>query len=179
MRPGVKTDEPTGMPLFVWGSKFPDDLYEERYGVPMLQPIVRGDGGPCIGKSFEIQDSGAPYTAFNCAFLHELHDGSDPSMGPETACGLRERHGEGIPEDISTIRPRNCGEFPVFGLDIDVAILGGEPFIPPTGALPRCTWHGIRIVGPWKEEPAWRERWRLQQVEKQEMLNGSAVHNQR
>lgn len=157
LRPNVRKDEDTGLPLSVWGSKFPDDLYEQRYGQHMLIPIVMGDGGPQFGEAFEIDADGKPYTAFGCSFL-ETHGPESPF---ESTCTLRGRED---PADVSTIRPRNCGEFPVFGLDIDAALIDGHTFVPPVGPLPRCSWYGIRIVGPWKDTPYWRERWERQQV---------------
>ncbi len=156
LNPDVKKDEATGLPLFTWGSKFPEDLYEARYGLPLLVPIVLGDGGPEFGSAFELDADEKPYTCFACSFHRQ--DSSDVST-----CELIERFGEGEPSDISTIRPRACGEFPVFGLDIDATIIDGHPYIVPTGALPRCSWHAIRIVGPWKNEPYWIDRWDKQQ----------------
>lgn len=163
---GVKKDEATGLPLFVWGEQYPEDLYEERYGQRMLQPIVMGDGGPQVGEAFEIDADGKAYTCFSCSFLEQLHDGT--GEGPETRCGLYGKDKD--PEDLSTIRPRNCGEFPIFGLHIDDTIIAGNTYVPATGALPRCTWYGIRIVGPWKNTKFWREHWERKQQEK---LNGT------
>ena len=164
LREGVKKDEGTGLPLLVWGSKFPEDLYEARYhGQRLIIPIVLGDGGPDLGEAFEIDSTGKPYTAFACSFLEEASAAEIEAGIPETTCGLIKEHGEGDPADISTIRPRNCGEFPVFGRDIDASLIDGNPFVPPTGALPRCVWYGIRITGPWKDTPYWRERWNSQQ----------------
>ena len=163
LREDVVKDEATGLPLFIWGSKFPEDLYAERYGQQLLIPIILGDGGPVLGGlNFEEMANGDLHTSFACSFLDE-----NPGDGCETACKLIKQHGQGNPEDISTIRPRNCGEFPVFGLDIDATLIEGNTFIPPTGPLPRCTWHGIRIVGPWKDTPNWRERWEQQQAGKE------------
>lgn len=156
---GVKHDRETGLPLLTWGTRFPGDLYEARYGVPLLRPVVRGEEGACIGTAFEVDEDGKPYTAFACSMLAQHHDGT--GEGPKTSCMLM-KAGED-PQDLSTIRPRNCGEFPIFGLDVDATIIDGHPYVPPTGATPECTWNGIRIVGPWKETPYWRERWEAQQ----------------
>lgn len=160
----VKKDEDTGLPLFVWGSKFPEDLYEKRYGQRMLQPIGFLDDSsemPYQGRigivdKFEEDDQGKPHTCFSCAF----HRQDTPE---KSTCMLVEAEGEGNPEDISTIRPLNCGEFPIFSSAVDDAIIGGHTFVPATGALPRCTWYGLRIVGPWKDTPYWRDRWSRQQ----------------
>lgn len=154
----VRRDEATGLPLFTWGSRYPADRYASRYGDALLLPVVRGDGGPVIGEDFERDSEGRPYTAFVCSRLQVLHDGD--GEGPRTACNL---YNGANPADLATLRPRNCGEFPVFGLDVDAAIIDGHPFVAPTGALPECTWHGIRVVGPWKDTPYWRERWERQQ----------------
>lgn len=153
----VKKDEATGLPLFVWGSNAPEDLYQERYGKRLLQPIVMADGGPDIGEDFEVDEDGKPYTSFKCSFLCDEDK-------EKTSCGLYGLDKD--PKDLSTIRPRNCGEFPIFGLDVDAAIIDGNPYVPPTGSLPRCTWHGIRIVGPWKNEDNWIARWNEQQENK-------------
>lgn len=165
-RDGVIKDETTGMPKHVWGSKYPEDLYEARYhGVRLLNPIILGDGGPVVGgrgSRFEVDDTGTPYTAFKCSFLVEgdMGDGS----GCETSCALRAAFPDPNPKKLEEIRPRACGEFPVFGLDIDATIIQGNTFIPPTGNLPRCTWHGIRVTGPWKDTTYWRSRWERQQA---------------
>lgn len=155
----VKKDPETGFPLFTWGSRYPEDRYRARYGRELLIPLVRTDGGVGPGQDFERDADGKPYTAFVCSFL-ELPTDTEPA-----GCGLY--HG-GNPADLSTLRPRNCGEFPVFGLDVDAVILEGRGYVPHTGALPRCTWYGIRVVGPWKDgerDPGgvWRERWEKQQ----------------
>lgn len=156
---GVKKDPETGFPLFTWGSKYPEDRYRARYGRELLIPLVRTDGGVGPGEDFERDADGKPYTAFVCSFL-ELPTDTEPA-----ACGLY--HGAD-PKNLATIRPRNCGEFPVFSLDVDATILDGHGFVPATGALPRCTWYGLRVVGPWREgdrDPTgyWRERWERQQ----------------
>lgn len=156
-RDGVRKDEATGLPLHTWGSRYPADLYAERYGQALLVPIVRGDGGPQPGDAFEVDADGRAYTCFRCARLVEHHDGA--GEGPTTSCSL---YG-GDPTQPATVRPRACGDFPVFGHEVDAAILCGHAFVPPTGALPECTWYGLRVVGPWREEPAWRERWERQQ----------------
>lgn len=157
LRPGVAKDGETGLPLFTWGSSYPGDLYEVRYGRRMLRPVVRYEGDIAIGDAFEVDADGKPYACFSCAFLVEHPEGELP----ETTCELYGRDTD--PSDLSTIRPRNCGEFPVFGLDVDATIIDGHPYVPPTGSLPRCTWHGIRVVGPWRHEPEWEQRWRDQQ----------------
>lgn len=153
-RDGVVKDEATGLPKFTWGEHYPEDLYKARFGQRLLQPIVMVDGGIEVGDAFEVDADGQPYTAFKCSMLRDCGGG-------KTACHLYGKDKD--PKDLSTIRPRNCGEFPVFGLLVDDAIISGQPFIPPTGSLPRCTWHGIRVVGPWKETPNWRTYWEAQQ----------------
>jgi hypothetical protein len=150
----VKRDEATGFPLFTWGSEFPEDLYAGRYGRPLLTPLVMGDGGIVPGERFDEDADGKPYTAFQCAFLETTDQ-------DETTCGLYGKDHD--PADLATLRQRNCGEFPVFGLDVAGTIVDGNAFVPPTGALPRCTWHGIRVVGPFQETPYWRDRWEQQQ----------------
>lgn len=160
LRDGVQKDEQTGFPLFQWGSNAPDDGYESRFGKRMLVPLVRGDGGVVEGDDWEVDEDGKRYTAFRCAFLMEFPEGTVP----ETSCQLYDAYDKAAdiaPADVT--RPLNCGSFPVFGLEVDDSIIDGHAFVPPTGPLPRCTWHGIRVVGPWKNEPYWRERWKAQQ----------------
>lgn len=160
----VQKDPTTGLPLFIWGSKFPEDLYEKRYGQRLLQPIVFLDdsrempyqGRIGIGDKFEDDVDGKPYTCFKCSFHKEADE-----PGGQTACLLYGKDKD--PSDLSTIRPLNCGDFPVFSTSVDDALVGGHEFVPATGVLPACTWHGIRIVGPWKPEPYWQERWEKQQ----------------
>lgn len=161
----VKKDPVTGLPLFVWGSKFPEDLYESRYGKPMLQPIGfldNSDEMPYQGRvgvvdKFEQDSSNNPYTCFTCSFHGQNEEGL-------STCGLIESFRDGNPKDISTIRPLNCGEFPVFSTAIDDALIAGHSFVPAVGALPKCTWYGIRIVGPYKDTPYWKQRWERQQA---------------
>lgn len=150
----VLKDEATGLPLFTWGSNAPEDLYAERYGERLLNPIVMGDGGPVVGDDFDVDADGKKYTSFKCSQL---------SAADENGCFSCGLYFNADPLDISTVRPRNCGEFPIFGLDVDAAIIDGHGWIPATGSLPKCTWHGIRVVGPWKNEEFWRERWESQQ----------------
>lgn len=162
----VTKDEDTGLPKFVWGSKFPEDLYASRYGEPMLQPIVfmeefkelpyQGEIG--IGDEFMKDADGKPYTCFKCAFYRP------PEEAPEDAhyggCKLFDIAED--PKDLATLRPLNCGEFPIFSTAVDDALVGGNTYIPATGNLPSCTWYGIRIVGPWREDAYWRHRWNKQ-----------------
>jgi len=164
MRPDVKKDEDTGLPLFTWGSEFPEDFYESRYGKKMLLPIIPLEeikelpyqGDIAIGEAFAEDSDGKPYTCFKCSFLNEHEDGTG-------TCGLVDQFKDGDPNKLETMRPRNCGEFPVFGNNVGDAIIGGKTFIPPTGALPRCTWYGIRVTGPFRNESGWQDRWDKQQ----------------
>ena len=140
-RPGVLTDDRTGLPRIVWGSEFPADRYASRFGQPLLIPLVRGDGQLVDGDDFERDDAGVPYTSFRCPMLAETGDPLAP-----TRCSIW-----GGRNHLLEKRPLNCGDFPVFGLVVDDSIIAHGSFVPPTGGLPNCTWHGIRIVGPWKE----------------------------
>ncbi len=142
----VKKDSITGLPLFTWGSKYPEDLYESRYGKPMLQPI-----------GFMDNSDEMPYQGRVGTVDRFEHDGL-------STCGLIESFGEGTPQDVSTMRPLNCGDFPVFSTTIDDTLIAGHNFVPSVGALPSCTWYGIRIVGPYKDEPYWIDRWNKQQA---------------
>ncbi len=137
----VKLDKKHSVPLFVWGGNLPEDRYKSRFGKEMVIPLVRGDGGLVEAEEFEIQSNGEPHRAFRCTFLERDEEGL-------SSCGI---YDQPSPER----RPLNCGSFPVFGQEVDDAIIDHGYFIPPTGALPRCTWYGMRIVGPWKETKNW------------------------
>lgn len=162
----VKKDPVSGLPLFVWGSEFPEDLYEERFGQRLLMPIATGDGGIQLAEEFDINDAnGKPHASFVCSKLgydDSVEDRNDAPLGC-ASCKIYEQHTNPDPNDISQIRPRNCGDFPVFGLEVADSIIAGHGFVPPTGALPRCTWYGIRVVGPFQNNSYWRERWDAQQ----------------
>lgn len=148
-RPDVREDGKTSLPLMVWGSNLPDDRYAGRFGgEAMIVPLVPGDGELVPGDDFIRDADGKPYTMFRCRFLEETGDPDAP-----TRCAEYTPRTPGVER-----RPRNCGDFPVFGLLIDDAIIDHGYFIPPTGALPRCTWYGIRIVGPWKQSPGWQAK---------------------
>lgn len=159
----VRKDKATGLPLMVWES--PDTAahpqraqtadpmrYASRFdGDPLLIPLVMVDGGIGFGEDFERDADGRPYTAYHCRALAYRGRGAEP----ESECRIygTEQH---------QVRPYNCGAFPVYGLEVDDAIVQRGYYIPPTGALPRCTWYGIRITGPWKDRPAWRARYAAQ-----------------
>lgn len=147
----VRKDPETGLPLAVWGANAPDDLYEQRYGRRMLQPLVLGDGEVHVGEAWERDADDEPYRAFRCAFFSQ-----------EDGLGCCELWDKADPSDEATMRPLNCGEFPVFGQRIDDAIIAGHPFVPAVGAFPRCTWYGLRIVGPYRNTGYWRDRWERQ-----------------
>lgn len=148
-RPDVKLDPDTGLPLWVWGSNLPHDRYRLRFGEEMVKPLIRGDSEMVEAKDFEYDADNKPHRSFRCRFLLEEENG-------QTRCAIYEQ-----PEPER--RPLNCGSFPVFGLELDDAILDHGFFILPTGALPRCTWYGIRAVGPWKNTRNWRRLWVRQQ----------------
>jgi hypothetical protein len=97
------------------------------------------DGGVVPGDAWEVDADERPYKAFRCAFLREEAEGC------ATTCTLRERFPRPDPEKPEENRPLHCGEFPVFG-PIGPIIEEHGQYIPATGAFPRCTWYGIRIV---------------------------------
>ena len=145
----VERDPVSDMPLFVWTKDsednafdLPEDRYEKRFGHPLIQPVVQGDGGPRVGEEFERDQNGDEYRAFRCVALKDQPDGT-------RACRIY--------DERPSVRPYNCGAFPVFGMEADMAIINRGQYIPHTSPLPRCTWYGLRIVGPWKETPQWRE----------------------
>jgi Fe-S-cluster containining protein len=145
----VATDPIVGLPLFVWtrdgdenAFDLPEDRYEERFGHALIQPVIRGDGGLCVGEEFERDGAGQEYRSFKCAALRADDDGL-------TSCRVY--------DERPSVRPYHCGSFPVFGMEADIAILNRGEYIPHTAPLPRCTWYGVRIVGPWKETPQWRQ----------------------
>lgn len=138
----VKRDPVVDLPLFVWDQPrlkeatafpLPEDLYESRFGVPLVQPVVRGDGGPRLGEQFERDGNGEEYRSFVCSALVSDAEGKG-------VCMVYGNRGE------DPLRPYNCGAFPVFGMEADLAVHVGGEYIPHTSALPRCTWYGIRIV---------------------------------
>ena len=115
------------------------------------------------------------FDVFSSSFGTDASDG-----GPEIPTVSLRRAGEdeGSDQDEADIwsaygfayrpaAPDDKGEWT--GLDVDAVVLDGRGYIPHTGALPRCTWYGIRVVGPWREGPKrdprgyWRERWERQQ----------------
>lgn len=154
-RPDVNKDEATGLPMFTWesadaaagpGSQTADPhRYDDRLDPPqrLILPVVEVEGQLVVGDEFDRDAEGRPWTSYACAAFVEFPEGPD---GPEGGCsiygGEDGRHGR---------RPLNCGSFPVFGLEVVDTIVQHGAYVPPTGHLPRCTWHGIRVVGPWKE----------------------------
>ncbi len=171
MRPGVAKDEATGLPLHVWEARetaadearsqtADPDRYRGRLDeYPLFVPIVMRDGGIGLGERFERDADGMPHTSFACRALIEYPGGAD---GPETGCAIHE-----TPETYATsvlgLRPYNCGAFPVFGLEVSDSIIQHGYFVPPTGSLPRCTWYGLRVTGPFKDTPYWEERFARQE----------------
>lgn len=138
----VSRDPEVGLPLFVWDQPrlqehtpfpLPEDLYEGRFGIPLIQPVVRGDGAPKLGKEFEVDGNGEEYRSFKCAALRY-------DVFGQSQCMVYGNKGD------DPMRPYNCGAFPVFGMEADLYLHVGDEYIPHTSALPRCTWHGIRIV---------------------------------
>ncbi len=141
----VKTDPVVGLPLFVWTKphedtafELPEDRYAKRYGRPLVQAVVRGDGGLVTAQEFERDGNGDEHRSFKCAALMRVTD-------DYTTCSLYSNF------DPDPARPYHCGAFPVQGMEADQAVNVGGEYIPHTSALPRCTWYGLRIVDPWKE----------------------------
>ena len=150
--PDVRKDEATGLPLMLWespekaagaGSQTADPhRYEDRMGTRLILPVIEVEGQLVIGDEFDRDADGNPWTSYTCAAYLEYPEGAD---GPEGGCAL---YG-GVARDER--RPATCGSFPVFGLEVDDSIVQNGSYVPPTGHLPRCSWYGIRLVGPWKE----------------------------
>lgn len=122
----------------------------------MLLPIGMVDGGIDIKLEFERDADDKQYSCYSCAFHGMGVDGL-------ATCELLEKYPNPDPKVPAQNRPLNCGDFPVFGSAIDDALLGGHSYVPATGAYPKCTWWGIRIVGPWRDTPQYTERWDRQQ----------------
>lgn len=164
-REDVRKDVATGLPLLVWESReraadparsrtYDPDRYADRFnGKRLIQPIVMTDGGIGVGKTFDRDVDGMPHTSFKCAALIENPDGEG---GPESGCALR------ATAEQDERRPEQCGSFPVFGTIVSDAIVGSGYYVPPTGALPRCTWYGIRVTGPLNNAPGWVDRFERQ-----------------
>ncbi len=143
----VRTDPEVGLPLFVWDKpghdaafELPEDRYEKRYGRPLIRPVIRGDGGLVVARAFEVDRNGNEHRSFQCAALMRVTT-LDGEEKPAT-CSLYGNRGDDDPN-----RPYNCGAFPVYGMEAEAALLNVGEYIPHTSALPRCTWHGLRIVG--------------------------------
>ncbi len=149
---GVDKDEGTGLPLFCWeagetasgpGSQTADPhRYDDRMGTRLILPVIEVEGQLVIGEDFDRDADDNPYTSFSCAAYIEYPEGPE---GPPGGCGIYGVDGK------TERRPLNCGNFPVFGLEVDDSIINNGSYVPPTGHQPRCTWYGIRLVGPWKE----------------------------
>lgn len=159
--PGIRTDDPpdgspgSGLPMWVWGNNCPDDLYEGRFGHRMLIPLVPGDGELVPADAFATDADGEPYRAFECVFRQPTEDGG-------ARCEIYPRDLEpDAPANVQR-RPRNCGEFPVFSNWLGDAIIYNGTAVIPTGALPRCTWYGVRVVGPRQHTPGWEQRYEQQ-----------------
>lgn len=166
-RPDV-LQTPDGLPRHVWehpdttleqGSQTADPhRYDQRFkGKRLIQPIARVDGGLEVAADFERDADGRAWTSYRCAALQEFPEGAH---GPDTACAIYHPPPT-YAESEEGLRPYNCGAFPVFGLEVDDSIVQHGSFIPPTGALPRCSWYGIRVVGPWKDTPNWNRAYAL------------------
>lgn len=173
-REHVRKDSTTGLPLFVWESPAraadpnrAQTADPQRYaprldGAPLLQPIVMRDGGIGVGSEFDRDIDGRPHTSFRCRALRDTPEGVDDPEATSATCAI---YAPPVTSDVSVLglRPASCGAFPVFGTIVDDAIIGSGFYVPPTGALPRCTWHGIRVTGPWRDTEAWRDRFHRQQ----------------
>jgi len=138
----VLLDRRTGLPRFVWTKpgmdtsfELPEDRYAKRYGRPLIMPVIRGDGELVTANEFERDANGEEHRSFQCRALQAT---DDPDV---KHCELYAHRG-----DADANRPYHCGAFPVFGLEADQAINIGGMYIPHTAALPRCTWHGIKII---------------------------------
>lgn len=106
----------------------PADQYRALCGERLIIPLERIDGGwrdRAHRPGDEVDLSG---TRFRCVAFEPHLDGSG-------GCG---RHDQP--------RPPVCGEFPVWGtqIEVDLAAAGKAPL--NCGAFPRCTWFGMVVV---------------------------------
>lgn len=112
---------------WAWSS-VPHDLFEEMVGEPLIIPLERvGDGWrDRPHEDYDVLEL-IP-TLFRCAALQPQEDG-------RALCG---RHTEA--------RPAVCGEFPVWGPDVEQDLASAGEAHLATSFLPRCTWLNVVVV---------------------------------
>ncbi len=114
--------------FWTWGD-LPADQYRSLCGgEPLIIPLERVDGD-WRDRPYEAADASAlSGSRFRCtAFLPQPDGGG--------RCGRHQ-----LP------RPDKCGEFPVWGADIDTRLAADGEVEVQAGSFPRCTWFGAVIV---------------------------------
>ena len=97
-------------------------------GEPLIIPLERiGDGWQDRAPLPADARSLTP-TRFRCTAFTPQPDGSG-------LCGIHDRR-----------RPKICGEFPVFGKEIERRLAQEGRVRLQTGAFPRCTWHNVCVT---------------------------------
>ncbi len=91
-------------------------------------PIERVADGWRDRAHHSADESALSGTRFRCTAFQPQDDGR----------GLCGRHGQW--------RPAKCGEFPVWGADVEDELAATGMAVLHVGAFPRCTWHGMVVV---------------------------------
>ncbi len=114
--------------FWTWGTLPADQYATECGGQPLIIPLERvGDGWR--DRPHEPSDESAlSGTRFRCSAFEPQDDGR----------GLCGRHGQW--------RPPKCGEFPVWGADVEGELAAVGLVVLNVSAFPRCTWHGMTVV---------------------------------
>jgi Fe-S-cluster containining protein len=113
---------------WTWGV-LPEQQYRELTSGDALIIPLQLVGEQWVERDFQPEDAHElTPTRFRCAALEEQPDG-------RALCG---RHLEE--------RPPRCGEFPVWGPDIEPDIAEHGELWLPTDSLVRCTWYRVCVV---------------------------------
>lgn len=114
--------------FWTWGALPADQYRAHCEGQPLIIPLERSDAGWRDRAHQPEDESALSGTRFRCAAFQPQDDGR----------GLCGRHGQW--------RPPKCGQFPVWGSDIDDELAATGSATLNVGAFPRCTWHGMVVV---------------------------------
>ncbi len=114
--------------FWTWGALPADQYRAQADGQPLIIPIERIHDGWQDRPHDPADQSSLSGTRFRCAAFQPQEDGR----------GLCGRHGQW--------RPQKCGEFPVWGADIEDELAATGLAVLHVGAFPRCTWHGMTVV---------------------------------
>ena len=115
--------------FWTWAALPPDGYRHLNRGDPLIIPLERVDQGWRDRAHVAEDDLDFSPTRFRCAAFVPLDDGN-------ALCRIHDSE-----------RPRACGEFPVWGADIERDLEERGEAVLQTGSLPRCTWYGVVVVG--------------------------------